>query len=398
MRIWNKLGGRLSLMMSAAMLVACGGGGNGNASSAAAAPTMSAQAELGDKIFNDPSLSGSGKQSCASCHDPSLSHSPPNALAAQLGGPHLDQQGRRSSPSTNYLSFNAEFRFAADGKPSGGFFWDGRAASLQVQAAGPFTNPDEMANDDVPAVIARLAQAAYADEFKRVFGADIFTRPDDAMHSLTLALSQYQKEDVDYHAFSSKFDEVLLGRALLTEQEARGLAVFNDPARGNCIACHPSAMRADGGNPLFTDFSYHNLGVPRNPAIQRNADASYFDLGLCERADLAARKDLCGSFKVPSLRNVAKRQVFFHNGRFTSLKDVLTFYAQRDTHPEKWYPRDADGSVRKFDDLPAAYMGNIDTTDAPLNRKLGQAPAMSDADIDDVIAFLRTLSDGFVTR
>ena len=138
--------------------------------------------------------------------------------------------------------------------------------------------------------------------------------------------------------------------------------------------------------------------MPRNPAIARNADATYFDLGLCERPELAARTDLCGAFKVPSLRNVARRQVLFHNGRFTSLKEALTFYVQRDTNPEKWYPLNADGSVRKFDDLPAAYAGNVNTTEAPYNRRPGDAPALADAEIDDVVAFLRTLSDGYAPR
>lgn len=395
---WRPLAWTVALC-SAVVLSACGGGGTAaEQASVPAAQPLSDQAALGQKIFSDPSLSASGRQSCAGCHDASQSHAPANSLAMQLGGPMLDQQGRRTAPSINYLSFNTAFFFAADGTPTGGFFWDGRAASLQAQAAGPFLSPFEMANADVPAVIARLAKAAYATEFKRVYGEDIFSRPQDAMERVAQALAQYQKEDADFRPFSSKYDEFLRGKAQLSDQELRGLALFNSPSKGNCQACHPSAKRADGGFPLFTDFSYDNLGVPRNPAIQRNADPGYFDLGLCERPELAARTDLCGAFKVPSLRNVARRQAFFHNGRFTTLKEALTFYVQRDTNPEKWYPRDADGTVRKFDDLPAAYRGNVNTTEGPYNRKPGDAPALTDAEIDDVVAFLRTLSDGYVPR
>ncbi|MFG6489980.1 cytochrome-c peroxidase [Roseateles sp. BYS78W] len=400
MRIWKFWCGRLSLAMVAALLASCGGGG-GSAAATASVPkaaTLSAQAALGEKIFNDVSLSASGRQSCASCHDASQAHAPANALTAQLGGPLLDQQGRRSAPSINYLSFNSAFRFEADGTPTGGFFWDGRAASLQAQAAGPFTNPFEMANADVQAVISRLAQASYGDEFKRVFGADILSRPADAMDRVTLALAQYQKEDTDFRPFSSKYDEFLRGKVALSDQELRGLALFNNPSKGNCQACHPSAKAANGSFPLFTDFSFDNLGVPRNPAIARNADPVYFDLGLCERPELASRTDLCGAFKVPSLRNVAKRQVFFHNGRFTSLKEALTFYVQRDTNPEKWYPLNADGSVHKFDDLPRAYVGNVNTAEVPYNRKPGDSPALTDAEVDDVITFLRTLNDGYAPR
>ena len=382
--------------MTALLLSACGGGG-GTRGDAAVPPAaaLSAQAALGEKIFKDVSLSASGRQSCATCHSPDNAHSPANALAVQLGGALMDRQGRRQAPSINYLTFNRAFVFASDGTPTGGFFWDGRAASLADQSREPFLNPVEMANPDVAAVVAKLANASYASEFKAVFGADILSRPDDAMARMQLALSQYQQEDADFRAFSSKYDEFLRGNVALTDAEKRGLALFNNPVKGNCIGCHPSAKGADGSFPLFTDFTYDNLGVPRNTAITANADAAYFDLGLCERADLPGRADLCGAFKVPSLRNVARRQAFFHNGRFGTLKDAVTFYVQRDTNPEKWYSKNADGSVNKFDDLPRQYHANVNTTEVPYNRGPGDAPALTDAEIDDVITFLQTLNDGY---
>jgi cytochrome c peroxidase len=380
-----------------ALLAGCGGGGSSTASNAGvpAAAELSAQAALGEKIFADVSLSASGRQACASCHSPDNAHSPANSLVTQLGGTLLELQGRRSAPSLNYLSFNSTFHFDAEGTPTGGFFWDGRVASLQEQAAEPFVNAFEMANASLADVIEKLSRATYADEFKRAFGADIFSRPDDAMARVTLALSQYQKEDAEFRAFSSKYDEFLRGNVALSSQEIRGLALFNNPNKGNCAGCHPSGKSADGSFPLFTDFTYDNLGVPRNPAITRNADPAYSDLGLCERADLAGRTDLCGAFKVPSLRNVAQRRVYFHNGRFNTLKDAITFYVQRDTHPEKWYPLNADGTVKKFDDLPPQYQANVNTTEAPYNRQLGDVPALTDAEVDDVIGFLQTLNDGY---
>ncbi len=383
----------------AALVVGCGGGGGGAAATASLPPAapLSAQAALGERIFADASLSASGQLSCATCHSPQQGHAPANDLAVQLGGPHGDQPGRRSAPSINYLAFNGAFGFAADGTPTGGFFWDGRAATLQAQAGQPFLGAVEMANASPAEVVARLSRASYADEFRRVFGADIFSRPDDAFQRLTLALQQYQREDTEFRPFTSKYDEFLRGRATLAAPEARGLALFNNPAKGNCAACHPSAKGADGSFPLFTDFSYDNLGVPRNGALARNADPAHFDLGLCERPELATRSDLCGAFKVPSLRNVALRRAFFHNGRFTSLRDALGFYVQRDTNPEKWYPLNADGSVDKFDDLPPAYRANVNTSEAPYNRRPGDAPALNDAEIDDLIAFLKTLSDGYRT-
>ena len=134
----------------------------------------------------------------------------------------------------------------------------------------------------------------------------------------------------------------------------------------------------------------------RNDAIAANADPNYFDLGLCGplRTDFLQRKDYCGLFRTPSLRNVALRRTFFHNGVFHSLDAVLHFYVQRDTDPGKWYRRDATGRIRKFDDLPLQYHGNVNT-DPPFDRKPGDRPALAEAEIQDVIAFLQTLNDGY---
>jgi cytochrome c peroxidase len=212
---------------------------------------------------------------------------------------------------------------------------------------------------------------------------------------LTLALAQYQREDPLFNSYTSKYDAYLRGETSLTPSETRGLALFNDPDKGNCASCHTSSKGSDGSHPLFTDFSYDNLGLPRNMDIPANADPDYFDLGLCGRPDLRDRSDLCGAFKVPTLRNVALRKTFFHNSAFKSLKDALTFYVQRDTHPEKWYPRLADGTVNTFNDVPATMRGNVNTSEAPYNRRVGDSPALSDAEIDEVIEFLRTLTDGW---
>jgi len=136
--------------------------------------------------------------------------------------------------------------------------------------------------------------------------------------------------------------------------------------------------------------------VPRNKAIPANADPSYFDLGLCgpERRDLAKRKQYCGLFKTPSLRNVALRPVFFHNGVITNLRDAVAFYAERDVKPSGWYPTGADGTVRQYDDLPAEYRANVNR-EPPFDRGPGDAPALTEQEITDITAFLKTLTDGF---
>ena len=301
------------------------------------------------------------------------------------------------APSIRYLSSNTAFHFDAEDTPTGGFFWDGRAASLSAQAKGPLLSPVEMANKSPAEVVARLAQAPYAGEFERVYGVGILQQPELAFERIAQALEKYQLEDPDFAPFSSKYDATLRKQTTLSAQEERGLALFKDAAKGNCAACHPADLGADGSHPLFTDFTYDNLGVPRNPELAHNRDPAFFDLGLCARegGDLTARAELCGAFKVPSLRNVALRQALFHNGRFKTLKEALQFYVQRDTHPEKWYPRGANGEVLKFDDLPPELHGNVNTSEAPYDRVPGDAPALTDAEIDDVIAFLKTLTDGW---
>jgi len=390
---------RLSLILVSLLLCACGGGGAEPAATPAAPAVnqMSSAARLGAKIFADTSLSASGRQSCASCHDPAHGHAQSDSLAVQLGGPDGTTLGFRAAPSLRYLAGAGAFRFDKDGTAVGGFDRDGRAATLADQAKVPFLAPHEMANANPAEVIARLRQASYAAEFRGVFGDAIFDQPDQAYDRVAFALQQFQLEDPAFRPFDSKYDLFLAGKAQLNAQELRGMAMFNDPNKGNCAACHPSARGPNGAPPLFTDFSFDNLGVPRNFKIPATARADDFDLGLCgpDRTDLAARTDLCGAFKVPTLRNVATRKVFFHNGVFDNLTDVVTFYVTRDTDPARWYPRRADGSIDKFNDLPAAYRANVNTSEAPYNRQPGMAPALNPQEIADVVAFLGTLTDGY---
>ncbi len=220
--------------------------------------------------------------------------------------------------------------------------------------------------------------------------------PANAFNGLTTAIAQYGLELPDFHRFDSRYDAHLAGTAVLTEQEARGLALFEDPEKGNCAACHPTRPGADGSPPLFTDFTYDNVGVPRNAKIPANADPAFYDLGLCgpERKDLAARRDLCGAFKVPTLRNVARTAPYFHNGAFATLREVVDFYVRRDTEPGAWYPKSAAG-VRKFDDLPLELAGSVNAAEVPYDRKEGGTPSLTPGEIDDVVAFLETLDDGY---
>ncbi len=392
---------------------------------------LSALALIGQKIFHDPSLSASGRQSCASCHDPARSYGPPNDRDVQLGGPAMTSEGLRPPPSLAYLYRQGPFGIgpATDEQdappsldqlaqqalgtaratksagaapaanqlvPSGGLFWDGREDGLMDQAKGPMMNPAEMANKDLYDVAAKLARAPYFKDFRPLFGDAILHNPAMLFTEAMSAVSRFQIEAQGFHRFDSRYDHWLEGKARLSHAEMRGLRLFNDPAKGNCAGCHLSQPTTDGLPPLFTDTEYEALGVPRNRRLAANRDPHFFDMGLCGplRADLAKQTQYCGMFLTPTLRNSARRGVYFHNGAYHDLKQVLDFYNLRDVHPGRIYPHDAAGKIHKYDDLPARYHANIDVADAPFDRKLGDKPPLDDAEIADIIAFLHTLDDG----
>lgn len=368
-------------------------------------PSVAQMTAMGRAMFFEPSLSVSGKMSCASCHSPDHAYGPPNALAVQLGGPELKDAGTRAAPSLRYLqtapAFTEHFHDddgddSVDAGPTGGRNWDGRAQSGHEQALAPLLSPREMGNRDAAAVVAKLRAGPLAAQFRQTYGADIFEQPGQALRWALMSLEVFQESPLDFYPYTSKYDAVLRKQAVLSPQEARGLALFNDERKGNCASCHISQVSAGGAFPQFTDYGLINIGVPRNGKLPVNADPAFFDMGLCgpDRTDLMEHKEYCGSFKTPSLRNVALRKVFFHNGSFDSLEQVLRFYVQRDTAPQKWYPADKNGKVRKYDDLPPGLVANVNV-EASFDRQPGQAPALNETEIADVIAFLHTLTDGY---
>jgi cytochrome c peroxidase len=358
---------------------------------------------LGRQIFFDPGLSASGRLSCASCHSPAHAYSSPDGGKAPRGGEHLDRAPLRTVPSLRYLESTPRFTRhyyidhgdeLEDEGPAGGFMLDGRADSLHAQALIPWLDAAEMGNASIEVLAQRLQRSTYAGRLRALFGAALFDRPRQAVAAAALALERFELEDPSFHPYSSRYDAFLAGRGTLSQQELRGLASYADPRQGNCAECHPHTRGAGGRAPDFTDYAYHALGVPRNPAVAANADPRFYDMGLCgpRRRDLRAETDYCGYFKTPTLRNSARRRQFFHNGRFGTLEEVLRFYAERDSAPERWYPT-LRGVVRRFDDLPRAYRANVDTSDPPFGGARGQPPALSAEQIEDLAAFLRTLDD-----
>lgn len=374
---------------------------------------LSAEAELGRKLFFDVTLSASGKLACSSCHDPNNAYAAPNSAGVVMrGGAKLDRPGLRTVPSLRYLAEMPRFTRHGyhdtgsereDVGPAGGFMLDGRADSLHGQALLPLIDPAEMANSSFAELAERLHNTAYSTDLLRLasvsgnregpreFGSacpesrarrDVgcYEAPRMLVEAAALALERFELEDPSFHPYNSRFDQYLRGKPTLSEQELAGLELFVAPAKGNCAACHTITTGPQGRAPDFTDYSYHALGVPRNSAIPANNDPHFFDLGLCGplRTDLRRERQYCGYFRTPTLRNVARRRYFFHNGRFDNLADVMRFYVERP--PE-------------IDDLPVRYRANVDISDAPLNRARGEPPALNDTEIEALIAFLGTLND-----
>ncbi len=348
---------------------------------------------LGRAIFFDGTLSEPPGTSCASCHDPSRGYAGNNGSDVGLArGSRPGHFARRSTPSVLYLRFFRRFHFewpedAEHPEAYGGFFWDGRSSSIAQLVAQPLLNPDEMGNADARAVAAKLERAPYAGDLRRAFDG-AFDAPERAMEALGASLEAFLTSPA-MAPFSSRFDAFVRGEGSLAPLEQRGLALFEDPSKGNCAACHLVDARSHvPEKSLFTDFGYETVGVPANRRAPRAPGA--YDLGVCERHDRSPYTDqphFCGAFRTPSLRNVATRPSFMHDGAFIRLRDVVAFYATRGTDPKRWYPGGTP------DSLPAPYLKNVDVASPPYDRREGDAPALDGGEIDAIVAFLETLSD-----
>jgi cytochrome c peroxidase len=457
----NKAGVYASaLLVGIASLSACGGGGS-DTPSAPTAQSMSAAAFAGEALFSDKSLSASGQQSCATCHVKSRAFagdsSVDDGLPVPLGGPNMDRPGFRNAPSLMYAALTPPFSID-NGTASGGFFRDGRASSLAAQAVQPFVTAFEMANQDASEVLGRLQNSPVTlQKFIAAYGSGVLTDAVQTLNDIGAAIAAYETEDVDeFQPFTSKYDYYVAGKVQLTASELNGLALFNNPGKGNCISCHPSQHQGFSSHALFTDFTYDNIGAPRNWSIPANAaspvspvsgqplsymptpvdvpadaEYAYYDLGLCgpltsDPQDTAARTDLnrlttvCGKFKVPTLRNIALTAPYFHNGVFPELHKVVEWYVTRDVNNNTannpspvpagpggnpyqsvgTFYTAADGTpdLYQYNDLPSVMDGNVNAGEVPYTAPTyegGNAPTLNAQEIDDLVAFLCTLTDGY---
>ena len=372
--------------------------------------SLTPRERLGLRLFFDTNLSEPAGTACASCHDPRRAFTGNNStLIGVAQGSRSDQFGTRDAPTVMYQAtaprFSSNGSIEQNGKhvPMGGLFWDGRADTLEEQAKQPFFNAVEMNNADTPALIAKVAKAAYSGEFRKEWGDAIFDDPEKALDAVAASIAAFERTRV-FQPFTSKFDYVMRGEAKFTEQEQRGLSLFAIPQKGNCAQCHTVDVASrDPQKSLFTDFSYRALGLPRSMRIPKNADPAFIDLGLCERVSVAGAKPgtqvakpsitdpaTCGLFKTPTLRNITITAPYMHNGFFDNLRDAVAFYATRDTDPARWFP-----AGKKFNDLPAQHHVNVDVDTPPYQRRPQQSPQLTDQEIDDIEAFLYTLTDGY---
>ncbi|MCX7256126.1 MAG: c-type cytochrome [Polaromonas sp.] len=390
-------------------LAACGGGSDSPSTTSAAETVTTVpgdRVQLGRMIFGDINLSEPRGTACVACHQPNRgfagNHGGTFGVAV---GSQPGSIGLRNAMTNSYNAFVPGFSFETlDGvtEAKGGHFWDGRADTLALQALGPLLNPLEMNNPDRKTVVDKVAASSYAPLFQQEFGSGIFNDTEAAFTQIGVAIAAFEKS-APLQPFSSKYDAMVRGQASLNAAESRGMTLFRDTGRANCVGCHqmdPASGKPE--NSLFSDFGYYASGIPRNTAIPRNADPAFYDLGLCgpERtpptlpatvAPGVTLDNFCGKFRMPTLRNVAERPAFMHNGFFRDLREVVRFYATRNSDPQHWY-----GPVGVANDLPTRYLANIETAKAPFNRKASDGAALSEAETDDMVAFLRTLSDGYV--
>jgi cytochrome c peroxidase len=376
--------------------------------------------ELGKRLFFDKSLSAPAGQECAVCHHPSVGWTGPleetNQNSGVYEGAVKGRFGNRKPPASGYAGGSPVLHKNEDGDFVGGMFWDGRATGenlgdpLAEQAMGPFLNPLEQNMPDKKAMVLAVKKSGYAALFEKVWGPgslDAEKNADKAYVQIARSIAAYERS-AEVNPYSSRFDDFwraarAKGLAVetidernartfaglgLSEAELRGLVLF--ATRGKCAACHVLTPE-NGRPPVFTDYTYDNLGVPRNPrnpfygqAKEFNPEGvAWIDKGLGGfletqpkyQADAASN---LGKHKVPTLRNVDKRpapgfvKAFFHNGSMLSLKEVVRFYNTRDKAGAKWPAPEVTENMNRTE------MGNL---------------GLTGAEEDAVVLFMQTLTD-----
>ena len=373
---------------------------------ALAGSDLTPEEQLGKLIFFDENLSLNNDQSCASCHAPEVGWTGPtsevNAHGVVYEGSIPGAFGDRKPPSSAYATLSPILHMDKKGVFTGGNFWDGRATGERLgnpaadQAQGPFLNPAEQALPNAAALVEGVCSASYGDLFRQVWGNEICdsANVNAAYDAIGLSIAAYEASS-EVNAFTSKYDYSLVSKATLTKEERKGFALFQ--GKGKCKLCHISS----GEQPLFTDFTFDNLGIPKNPENPVYAhDPDFIDLGLggflATRSDYAAfAAENMGMHKVPTLRNVDLRpsgnfvKAYGHNGYFKSLWGIVHFYNTRDVLPT------CSGDYTEAQALAAGCWPAPEVAENVNTAELGNL-GLTYAEEQAIVAFLKTLSDGYV--
>jgi len=365
---------------------------------------------LGKFIFFDTNLSSPNGQACSSCHLPETGFADPNRNTPVSQGVIGTRFGDRNAPSVAYARYSPTLHWdptptqgnMMQGMYVGGLFWDGRADSLEDQAKGPPLNILEMNNPDKESVVNAIRDSQYAFFFKYVFGPTSLDNVETAFQYMAQAIAAFERSS-EVTPFTSKYDYYLDGKVQLSASEKHGLELFTGNAK--CVNCHsmdnPDPARYLGLKPLFTNFGYQNIGAPANPENPyyflppelNPLGTNFVDFGL--GAHLAAIGDpnagvpnasaqkQNGKFKIPSLRNCAITPPYEHNGVFQTLREVVMFNNTRDVMGAGWPPPEVPQNVHRHMPMVPGFFGML---------------GLTDQEVDDIVAFLGTLTDGYRLR
>ncbi|MBU2965685.1 cytochrome c peroxidase [Amphritea sp. 2_MG-2023] len=345
------------------------------------------KAQLGQQLFFDTRLSANRSESCASCHAPQAGFADPRNNAAQ-GAVSLGDDGHslgdRNAPTASYAMFSPDFQLTDEGVYKGGQFHDGRAKDLQEQAGGPPTNPIEMGMPSTAALMARLQEMPlYRKNFTALYGADIFAQPDQAYKAMTDSIAAFERTE-EFAPFDSKYDRFLRGEYQLSPEEELGRTLFFSQQFTNCNQCHQLKASPRAKGETFSNYEYHNIGVPVNSVARavNGVSPEYIDRGLLDNPAVSDPAQ-AGKFKVPTLRNVAVTGPYMHNGVFKDLRTVVLFYNKYNSRSRARQINPETGETWQAPEVDQ----NISL------KELESGPALTDQRIDALVAFMKTLTD-----
>lgn len=344
---------------------------------------------LGEALFHDTNLSFNRTQACATCHMPTMGlvdgrETEGVGRAVSLGDDGV-ALGDRNAPSAAYARFSPPFGKNAAGEYIGGQFWDGRAASLEEQAAGPPLNPGEMGMPDKASVVGRIRENPdYVKAFGTLFGDQVFMKDEDAYAAMTKALAAFERSDA-FSTFDSKYDRYLRGEQKLTDQEELGRTLFFSQQFTNCNLCHEVRGPTGLSDATFTNHKYFNIGVPANTSVRKvnGVKPGTIDTGLAQNPAVNGDPAQRGKFRVPGLRNVAVTGPYMHNGVFQDLRTVVLFYVKYNSKKKS----------RQIDPETGLEWGPPEVPDNLAMTELTSGPALDDKRVDAIVAFMKTLTD-----